>query len=171
MTELQEPKGVSFFNVKSGDEHWLKLEPTIAAYINSSDMGINASRDQDFGWKLGEEWVKKVRDFRRNRPQMQMLAQELGGKKPTTVQILYFIYSEELRAYEEEMDENEAPFAAQYQKDIAEKKPQATPEVAAPLPPLTPPASKDVDEDDTPPAPATEPQTPAPKPQKPKTQN
>lgn len=122
MTELKEPEGIAFFNVKNGDTHFCKLEPTISAYINSSDMGINASRGQDFGWKLGKEWVKRVREFRRNRLGMQMLSTDLGGKKPTTVQILYYLYSEDLRAYSEEVDENENPFEEQYQQDISERK-------------------------------------------------
>lgn len=126
MAELKEPEGISFFDVKTGDTHYCKLEPTLAAYINSSDMGINASRDQDFGWKLGKEWVEKVRKFRRDRTQMQMLSREHGGQKPTTVQILYWIYSEELRAYQENLDENENPFEGQYQRDIAEKPKKTT---------------------------------------------
>ena len=124
-TKLEEPKGIAFFNVKSGETHYCKLEPTVAAYINSSDMGINASRGQDFGWKLSAEWVKSVKSFRRDTTQMQILAARNGGQKPTTVQILYYLYGEELRAYEEEVEENENPFEEQYQRDIAGKPTEA----------------------------------------------
>lgn len=120
--EIQEPKGIAFYNVKSGETHYAKLEPTIAAYINSSDMGINASRDQDFGWKLGADWVKRVRDFRRDTLQMQILTSKNSGQKPSTVQILYYLYGEELRAYEEEVVENENPYEDEYQRQIAEGK-------------------------------------------------
>lgn len=119
VTIVEEPKGIPFFNVKSGETHYLKLEPAIAAYINSSDMGINASRDQDFGWKLGAEWVKKVKAFRRNNSEMAILTAKNGGNKPTTVQILYAMYGEQLRAYEEEVEEHENPFEEQYLQDIA----------------------------------------------------
>lgn len=127
---IEEPQGIAFFNVKSGETHYAKLEPTIAAYINSSDMGINASRDQDFGWKLGADWVKRVRDFRRDPIQMQILTSKNGGQKPNTVQILYYLYGEDLRAYEEEVEENENPFEDDYQNQINEGKaaPKATPE-------------------------------------------
>ena len=123
--EIQEPQGIAFYNVKSGETHYAKLEPTIAAYINSSDMGINASRDQDFGWKLGADWVKRVRDFRRDTLQMQILTSKNSGQKPSTVQILYYLYGEELRAYEEEVVENENPYEDEYQRQINEGK--ATP--------------------------------------------
>lgn len=118
MQELEEPKGIPFYSVKTGETHFAKLEPTIAAYINSSDMGINASRGQDFGWKLGADWVKRVRAFRRNQTQMSILTAKNGGQKPTTIQILYYMYGEELQAFYEEQEEHENPFEEQYQNDI-----------------------------------------------------
>jgi hypothetical protein len=122
MAELtQEPQGIGFFSVKSGETHYAKLEPTIAAYINSSDMGINASRGQDFGWRLDPEWVKRVRAFRRDNMQMQILTQRNDGQKPTTVQILYFLYGEDMRAYAEELEEHENPYEEEYLGKISTK--------------------------------------------------
>lgn len=126
----EEPAGISFFNVKSGETHYGKLEPTIQAYINSSDMGINASRGQDYGWKLGADWVKRVKAFRRDPMQMQILSARSNGQKPTTTQILYYLYGQDLAAYQEEQEENENPFEDQYQQDIAE--PSKTPTAAKP---------------------------------------
>lgn len=153
MQELvQEPQGIGFFNINDGTTHFAKLEPTIAAYINSSDMGINASRGQDFGWRLAKEWVQRVRDFRRNTMQMQILTSQNSGQKPTTVQILYHLYGEELRAYQEELEEHEHPFEEQYQNDISEKRnaPAPTPvaEVATPSDEPTAPTAPSVPEDD-----------------------
>jgi hypothetical protein len=128
---VQEPQGIAFFNVKSGDTHYAKLEPTIAAYINSSDMGINASRGQDFGWKLAPEWVKKVREFRRNTLQMSILTAANGGQKPSTVQVLYHLYGEELRAYSEELEEHENPFEEEYQRQISGSNQKETPKLPA----------------------------------------
>jgi hypothetical protein len=144
--EIQEPQGIAFYNVKSGETHYAKLEPTIAAYINSSDMGINASRGQDFGWKLGADWVKRVRDFRRDTLQMQILTSKNSGQKPSTVQILYYLYGEDLRAYEEEVVENENPYEDEYQAQIAEGK--ATPAKKASKPKAAPVAPVDDEEDD-----------------------
>lgn len=144
--EVQEPEGIAFYNIKSGETHYAKLEPTIAAYINSSDVGINASRDQDFGWRLGADWVKRVRDFRRDPIQMQMLVNKNGGQKINTVQILYYLYGEELRAYEQEVEDNENPYEDEYQRQIDEGKvaPKASKPKAAPKPEVPAPDEDDI---------------------------
>lgn len=116
-----QPKGIGFFNIKSGETHYARLEAQIQAYINSSDMGINASRDQDFGWRLEPRWVKLVKAFRRDEVKMELLTSRNGGQKVTTTQILYAIYGEQLRAAQERADENEAPFEEEYLSDISEK--------------------------------------------------
>lgn len=116
---LEEPKGISFFSIRTGETHYGKLEPTIAAYLNSSDLGINASRGQDYGWRLAPEWVQKVREFRRNPVQMSILTAKNGGNKPSVVQILYYIYGEQLQDYFASQEENENPFAEKYARMIA----------------------------------------------------
>lgn len=136
MSQLQEPQGVPFFSIKDGDTRYAKLEPQIQAYINSSDMGINASRGQDYGWRLGADWVKKVRAFRRDETKMSVLLTRNGGQRPTTTQILYAIYAEQLRNYSEQQQEEGAPYEEQYQQDISTRPQTQTPapEVAAPDP-------------------------------------
>lgn len=119
--EDNQPKGIAFFNIKSGETHYARLEAQIQAYINSSDMGINASRDQDFGWRLAPEWVKAVKGFRRNEVKMESLTNRNGGQKVTTPQILYAIYGEQLRAAQERADENDTPFEEEYLSDISDK--------------------------------------------------
>ncbi len=112
--ENNQPKGIAFFNVKSGETHYCRLEAQIQAFLNSSDLGINASRGQDFGWKLAPEWVKAVRAFRKNEVKMETLTNRNGGQKVTTPQILYAIYGEQLRAAQERADEEESPFEEEY---------------------------------------------------------
>lgn len=111
---VAEPQGIPFFSIRTGETHWGKLEPTIQAYINSSDMGINASREQDYGWRLHPDWVKKVRDFKRDRTQMSILMAKNEGRKPTTTQILYYMYGQQLEEYFEDMEDNENPFEEAY---------------------------------------------------------
>ena len=122
---MQKPEGISFFNIKSGETHYCRLEPTIQAYINSSDMGINASRGQDFGWRLSKKWVEAIREFRGNETKMSLLTTRNGGEKVSTTQILYAIYGEQMRAYQQETDDDAAPFEEQYLNDISAKKPVA----------------------------------------------
>lgn len=109
-----QPQGIGFYNIKSGETHYAVLEPQIQAFINSSDLGINASRGQDFGWRLHEDWVRKVRAFRRNEDKMIRITDKNGGAAPTTTQVLYAIYGEELRAAKEFATENENPFEQEY---------------------------------------------------------
>lgn len=119
---LQEPEGIKFFSIRTGETHFGKLEPTIQAYINSSDLGINASRGQDYGWRLHPEWVKKVRDFRRDPVQMSILQSKNDGRKPSLVQILYYIYGQQLAAWFEEQEDNENPYEEQYAQALASGK-------------------------------------------------
>lgn len=142
---LKEPQGIGFFSVKTGDTHYARLEPTIQAYINSSDMGINASRGQDYGWRLDPEWVKKVRDFQQDEAKMDTLSAKLrleDGVSPTTTQILYYIYGRQVRAYLQRLQQEDAPFEEQYRRDIS--KPQRNQVVEPPTDKIT----EDVSDDD-----------------------
>lgn len=114
-----EPQGIGFYNIKSGETRHAKTEPQIQGYINSSDMGINASRGQDFGWRLSADWVKLVRAFRRDETKMSVLMANNNGQAPTTTNILYAIYGEQLRAYEQKIEDNESPFEEEYLKEIS----------------------------------------------------
>lgn len=131
--ENDQPKGIGFFNIKTGETRYAQLEPQIMGYINSSDIGINASRGQDFKWRLTEEWVKRVRKFRRNEMKMSLLTDKNGGRTPTTTQVLYAIYGEQIRAAQERSDENENPFEEEYLKNISSNpEPVVAPTVANP---------------------------------------
>lgn len=117
-----QPKGIGFFNIKTGETHYARLEPQIQAYINSSDMGINASRGQDFGWRLDPEWVAKVKDFRRNQEsKMAIITERNGGEQPTTTQVLYAVYGEELRVAKQDAAEHENAFEEEYLENISSK--------------------------------------------------
>lgn len=125
MQEDNEPKGIEFFNIKTGDTHFCKLEPTIQAYINSSDMGINASRGQDFGWRLAPSWIKKVREFRADETRMANLGAKLRleeDESPSLIQILYAIYGAELRAARVAAEEHENPYEEEYLQQIRDDK-------------------------------------------------
>jgi hypothetical protein len=122
--KLQEPAGIAFFSIKTGETMYARLEPTIAAFINSSDMGINASRGQDYGWRLDPEWVKKIRAFRNDEDAMDRLAAKLrleDGQSPSTTQILYYIYGRQVRAYLQSLQEYENPYENQYQDAISNR--------------------------------------------------
>ena len=121
MGKTEEPKGIAFFNIKSGDTHYAKMEPQIQAYINSSDMGINASRGQDYGWRLAPDWVKAVKEFKRDTSRMTVLSARVDGGKVTTTQILYHIYGEQLRNYQEVVEEEANPYEEEYLQNISSR--------------------------------------------------
>lgn len=129
---VEAPKGIPFFSIRTGETHYGKLEATISAYINSSDIGINASRGQDYGWRLAPEWVQKVRDFKRDSTKMSILTTKLQGQKPTTVQILYYLYGEELARYFESMEDQENPYEQQYLDAISGRAPVTAEAIAIP---------------------------------------
>lgn len=137
--ENNTPKGIGFFNIKTGETRYAQLEPQIQAYINSSDMGINASKDQDFGWRLEAEWVKAVKGFRRDETKMEVLAARNGGQRVTTPQILYAIYGSQLRAAQQVAEESEAPFEEEYQQAISGRpEPVVEPSKPNPVEPTEP---------------------------------
>lgn len=132
--ETTKPQGIAFFNIRSGDTHFCRLEPTIQAYINSSDMGINASRGQDFGWRLAPEWVKKVRAFRVDENKMANLGAKLRleeDESPTLTQILYAIYGQQLRAARLAAQEAENPYEEEYLQNISSKSDKDLPKSTA----------------------------------------
>lgn len=129
MLEDNRPKGIEFFNIKSGDTHYCRLEATIQAYINSSDMGINASRGQDFGWRLAPSWVQKVREFRKDENKMANLGAKLRleeDQSPSLIQILYAIYGAQLRAARVASEEYENPYEEEYLQKINDDKSAST---------------------------------------------
>lgn len=116
---MAEPKGIGFFNIKSGQTNYARSEAQIQAYLNSSDLGVNASRGQDFGWRIDPEWVKKIKAFRRNDTKMAILTSRNSGQNPSTPQILYAIYGDELRRAQEAREEEENPFEEEYLRKIS----------------------------------------------------
>lgn len=119
------PQGVAFYNIKTGETHYLRLEAQIQGYINSSDMGVNASRGQDFGWRLAPDWVRKVRDYRNDEDKMERLITKNGGRRPSTPQILYEIYGAQVRQYEQKLEDDENPYEDEYLNQISSTPRQA----------------------------------------------
>lgn len=129
--ENELPKGIGFFSVQTGETRYAQLDAQIQAYINSSDLGINASRGQDFGWRLSPEWVKKVRAFRADENKMTTLAARLrldDDQLPSLTQVLYAIYGQQLRIARSRAQEKENPFEQDYLSAIGGgQAPQADP--------------------------------------------
>ena len=126
-----QPKGIGFYSVKTGETRHAVLDAQIQGYINSSDLGINASRGQDYGWRLSAPWVKKVRAFRADENRMATLSAKLrleDDQLPSLTQILYAIYGQQLRAAQTRAQEKENPFEQEYLSAIGDNQaPQVDP--------------------------------------------
>ncbi len=131
MEDDNTPKGIGFYSVQTGETRYAQLDAQIQGYLNSSDLGINASRGQDFGWRLSADWVKKVRAFRADETKMSTLAAKLrleDDQLPNLTQILYAIYGEQVRGERSRAQERDKPFEQEYLQAIGNPEtPQSDP--------------------------------------------
>jgi len=110
-------KGIDFFNIKTGETIYVRRDAQIKALIESSDMGVN--RQSDMGWRLGKEWVQKLRVARQDRQLMQDLAVKFGGNEVTDRDLMVAVYSREQNAEKQAQKyENDAPYEQEYLESI-----------------------------------------------------
>lgn len=81
---------ITFFNEKTGQVVKLSREPQIAAFINSSDMSINASQGQNKGWKLDVDDKLRIEEMRQDPAIVQRIAQSLS-LNPEDLRTQHFI--------------------------------------------------------------------------------
>lgn len=114
-------KGIDFFNIKTGETIYVRRDAQIKALIESSDMGVN--RQSDMGWRLGKEWVQKLRVARQDQQLMQDLAVKFGGNEVTDRDLMVAVYSREQNAEKQAKKyEEDAPFEQEYLESIKEQK-------------------------------------------------
>lgn len=114
-------KGIDFFNIKTGETIYVRRDAQIKALIESSDMGVN--RQSDMGWRLGKEWVQKLRVARQDRQLMQDLAVKFGGNEVTDRDLMVAVYSREQNAEKQaKRYEEDAPYEQEYLESIKEQK-------------------------------------------------
>lgn len=119
------PKGVDFFNIKTGETVYVRRSAQIKALIESSDMGVN--RQSDRGWRLGKEWVHKLREARQDRQLMSELATKYGGAEVSDRDLMVAVYKRELNAEKQaKRYADSAPYEQEYLESIKPKaeKPQ-----------------------------------------------
>ena len=76
---------ITFENIRSGEVVSFdgSMDPNarqahLAAYLNSSNMSPNASKGQDFGWRLAPEIIVKIDNIKQDLPTLDMLSRRLG---------------------------------------------------------------------------------------------
>lgn len=118
-------KGVDFFNIKTGESIYVKRPAQLKALIESSDMGVN--RQSDMGWRLGKEWVQKLREARLDQALMQDLAVKYGGKEVTDRDLMVAVYQREINAAKQaKRYADDAPYEQEYLESIKPKTEKTT---------------------------------------------
>lgn len=92
--------GIKFFNINTNETVTLELQPQIAAFINSSNLGINATRGMDKGWRIAPELAVDVEEFRQDMDKMRKLSDRISVpiEGITIPDILFFISEEQAAA-------------------------------------------------------------------------
>ena len=69
---------IEFVNIHTGERRQLDRPHQIGAYINSSDLHVNSSKGQDFGWRLSEDIIVKVDEMREDIDKLEDIAKRIG---------------------------------------------------------------------------------------------
>ena len=113
-------KGIDFFNIKSGEQIWVKRPAQIKAMIESSDMSVN--RQSDVGWRLGAEWVTRLRKARGDKALMAQLATKYGSSEVTDRDLLVAVYRQEAIAEKQRKSRSDHnPYEQEYLESIKPK--------------------------------------------------
>jgi hypothetical protein len=116
-------KGVDFFNIKTGETIYVKRPAQLKAIIESSDMAVN--RQSDVGWRLGKEWVQKLREARLDKALMRELSVKYGGDEVTDRDLMVAVYIQERNmAKQAQRYAKDAPFEQEYLESIKPKEQQ-----------------------------------------------
>lgn len=113
---------IEFVNIKSGERVKLEDPHHIGAYLNSSDLGVNSNKGQDFGWRLAPEIVVRIEEMSQDGELLDKLATRLGvGVDEVTiihlVQHISALAGNELRM-KEAAEERNPKHKADYEAEI-----------------------------------------------------
>lgn len=121
------PDKYEFFNVKTGEVRILKASGPYAkhminGFILSSNLSRNASRGQDFGWRLARPTLEVVKKAQSNPTIMREIAtakgvNPRGVRLPDLIEFLVDSHNNNLQA--EQIAEDEQPrFQAEYEASL-----------------------------------------------------
>lgn len=109
--EKKEAIGISFENIVSGEVRVCTTTEQIAAFVNSSDIGPNASKKQDFNWRLSPDDLVELERLKRDPAIMERIASnnQISAEDVADYNVLKYManlrFAEAARAREaEEMD-------------------------------------------------------------------
>ena len=111
---------IKFYNVRTGEERTVDTEPLIAAFFNSSNLGPNSNKGQDFGWRLAPETIARIREIRRDPVLMPQIAAQfqLALDEVGDTDIVRWISIEAARAEAAKLEGDESDYTQQYEDEI-----------------------------------------------------
>lgn len=119
---------IKFFNIKTGETRILDpatmdpqfIEPAIAALYNSSNLHVNATRGQDFGWRIAPETVKRIRDIKRDDAMINRIAAgtQILPENISDTDILTWIVKDDARKEALKNEAAEEDYSAQYEAEL-----------------------------------------------------
>ena len=125
--DIEYPDKYEFFNVKTGETRILKasgpyVKHMINGFILSSNLGRNASRGQDFGWRLAKDTLQVVKKAQSNPVIMREIAtakgvNPRGVRLPDLIEFLVDSYNNTLQA-QQIAEEEEPRFQAEYEASL-----------------------------------------------------
>jgi hypothetical protein len=128
---------IGFENIKTGEvvtfetiTDRVSRAAQIDAFVNSSNLGVNANKGQDFGWRLLAETQADFDDIKSDANQLNAIAQATGvmAENITDGQILAYMVGQEMRseAAKAVKVENIAQFEDAYRRKVAQAKQRKT---------------------------------------------
>lgn len=113
---------IEFFNIRSGERTRVDNPHTIAAYINSGDMHVNAGQGQDFGWRVSPYDVARINKLKADASQLENIARHLGKPvgdiKPVDF-VKYISYLDSLAEQTQVINDGDVPaYQAQYEAEL-----------------------------------------------------
>lgn len=127
---------IEFFNVNTGERRTITRAHQVGAFINSSDLGENKDRGQDFGWRIAPEQMVKVEELKSDSRALRDIA-ERRGIAVQDLKVLHLVQylseQEELESSKNKLveDSNGPKFQDKYEEELRALKKKKADQAAA----------------------------------------
>lgn len=122
---------IEVVNIRTNERRKLDRPHQIGAYINSSDLGPNSNKGQDFGWRLAPELMARIDEMRMDDELLADISKQTGVPldELTTINLVQHIsYEEAQKERAKEMRAQREPeYQKQYEAELAEARKNLTP--------------------------------------------
>lgn len=144
---------IGFENIKTGEVQTFEQiadrnarAAQIDAFINSSNLGINSNKGQDFGWRLLAETQAEFDEIKSDYAQLEKIARETGvmAENMTDGQLLAYMVTLETRrdATKKVKVENLSTYEDAYRKKVIQAKQRKTTPTTVKEKPVVKPVKK-----------------------------